>query len=232
MTQLPPTTLTHDHTTPERGLSLADRLRDGEEFAVTFGGQGADWFATLKDLFGEDPDTDRLTQLVEESGRVVAPVAGQLAAALPRPFEPQTWLAEDEQPGRSRHRRCRPRHARRAADPARHPRPARRRGPRPGPDDAGRGRGSLPGHHRRRRVRRSSRGGRHQRRRPDGDRPPDRRRLHDRRPSRRPGRPRRGQPDARRLRRHVAEVPTSPLRSPRPRTAPPSRPSTVRAASW
>ena len=51
MTQLPPTTLTHDHATPERGRTLADRLHEGEEFAVTFGGQGTDWFATLRDLF-------------------------------------------------------------------------------------------------------------------------------------------------------------------------------------
>ena len=100
MTQLPPTTLTQDHATPERGLSLAERLREGEEFAVTFGGQGADWFATLRELFGEDPDTSRLTQLVEESGRRVAPVAAQLAAALPRPFEPQHWLARDLVPNR------------------------------------------------------------------------------------------------------------------------------------
>ena len=53
MTQLPPSTLTQDHSTPERGLALADRLHEGEEFAVTFGGQGADWFATLRELFGD-----------------------------------------------------------------------------------------------------------------------------------------------------------------------------------
>ncbi len=98
MTQLPPTTLTHDHGTPERGLSLADRLRNGDEFAVTFGGQGSDWFATLSELHAEDPDTSRLTQLVEESALRVAPVAGQLAAALPRPFEPQVWLTQEEGP--------------------------------------------------------------------------------------------------------------------------------------
>ncbi len=98
MTQLPPTTLTHDHSTPERGRTLADRLHEGEEFAVTFGGQGADWFATLRELFGEDPDTSRIAQLVEASDRRVAPVAGQLAAALPRPFEPQAWLARGDEP--------------------------------------------------------------------------------------------------------------------------------------
>ncbi|MEO7942392.1 MAG: fatty acid synthase subunit beta domain-containing protein, partial [Marmoricola sp.] len=101
MTQLPPTTLTHDHATPEGGLSLADRLCEGEEFAVTFGGQGADWFATLSDLAGEHTDTSRVTHLVEESGRLVAPVASQLAAALPRPFEPQAWIADDVTPQRA-----------------------------------------------------------------------------------------------------------------------------------
>ncbi|SDT16126.1 fatty acid synthase, bacterial type [Nocardioides scoriae] len=98
MTQLPPSTLTHDHATPERGDSLADRLHDGEEFAVTFGGQGTDWFGTLRELFGEDPDLARLTALVEESERLVAPVAGRLAPALPRPFEPQRWLQAEEVP--------------------------------------------------------------------------------------------------------------------------------------
>ena len=100
MTQLPPTTLTHDpddhRSTSQRGQNLADRLRDGEEFAVTFGGQGTDWFATLTELFSENPDLSRLTQLVEESDRRIAPVAGQIAAALPRPFEPQVWLDADE----------------------------------------------------------------------------------------------------------------------------------------
>src|SRR4051812_19540493 len=95
MTQLPPTTLTHDHATPERGLTLAERLSEGEEFAVTFGGQGADWFATLSELANEHADTSRVARLVEESARLVAPVAGHLAAALPRPFEPQHWLARD-----------------------------------------------------------------------------------------------------------------------------------------
>src|SRR5436190_7311831 len=98
MTQLPPSTLTHDHSTPERGRTLADRFHEGEEYALTFGGQGADWFATLRELFGEDPDASRIAQLVEESGRRIAPVAGQLAAALPRPFEPQAWLTRGEEP--------------------------------------------------------------------------------------------------------------------------------------
>ena len=62
MTQLPPTTLTHDPATPERGRTLADRLHEGEEFAVTFGGQGTDWFATLRELFDEDPDTTRIAR--------------------------------------------------------------------------------------------------------------------------------------------------------------------------
>ena len=101
MTSLPPTTLAHDHATPEHGLTLADRLAEGEEFAVTFGGQGADWFATLADLESEHADTSRITRLVEESARLVAPVAHQLAPALPRPFEPQAWLARDVTPERA-----------------------------------------------------------------------------------------------------------------------------------
>ncbi len=106
MTQLPPTTLTHDsddnrdgnRTNPESGLSLAERLAEGEEFAVTFGGQGADWFTTLSEIADERSETSRVADLVEESARLVAPVAGELAAALPRPFEPQVWLAEDVTP--------------------------------------------------------------------------------------------------------------------------------------
>ena len=100
MTSLPPSTVRRDHATPEDGSSLADRLHDGDEFAVTFGGQGADWFATLRELFGEDPDLARLTALVEESGRLVAPVAARLAPALPRPFAPQEWLRDEADPAR------------------------------------------------------------------------------------------------------------------------------------
>ena len=101
MTQVPPSTLTHDRPSPDRGQALADRLQHGEEFAVTFGGQGTDWFATLRDLFAEDQRTDRITALVEESARLVAPVSNQLAAALPRPFEPQRWLEGDILPSTS-----------------------------------------------------------------------------------------------------------------------------------
>ncbi len=105
MTQLPPSTLTHDsddrRDPSTQGGSLADRLASGEEFAVTFGGQGADWYATLGELAGEHAATSRVAQLVEESGRLVAPVAGELAAALPRPFEPHTWLERNTAPERA-----------------------------------------------------------------------------------------------------------------------------------
>ncbi|HET7351672.1 MAG TPA: fatty acid synthase subunit beta domain-containing protein, partial [Marmoricola sp.] len=101
MTQLPPSTLTHEHSTPEPGRSLAEHFRSGDEFAVTFGGQGADWFATLRELVSENPDTGRLGHLVDESSRLVAPVAGELAAALPRPFAPHTWLADEQDPERA-----------------------------------------------------------------------------------------------------------------------------------
>ncbi len=98
MTQAPPSTPTTDHTSPESGRTLADRLQGGEEFAVTFGGQGTDWFATLAELLEEEPDAAKLAELVEASGRRLEPVAGEVAAALPRPFEPQQWLAAEERP--------------------------------------------------------------------------------------------------------------------------------------
>ncbi|GAB3991546.1 fatty acid synthase subunit beta domain-containing protein [Nocardioides marmoraquaticus] len=97
MTSVPPRTLSSDHATPDRGHSLADRFAGGEEFAVTFGGQGADWFATLSDLLEEGAGHDRVAALVAESTELLRPVAGEVAAALPRPFAPQAWL--DEQPG-------------------------------------------------------------------------------------------------------------------------------------
>src|ERR1700709_919441 len=94
MTQAPPsrTSQHSDHHAP--GQSLAARLSAGEEFAVTFGGQDTDWFATLRDLVEEDQRTDRIGALVEESARLVRPVSQQIAAALPRPFEPHRWLAD------------------------------------------------------------------------------------------------------------------------------------------
>ncbi|MBV9831810.1 MAG: DUF1729 domain-containing protein, partial [Marmoricola sp.] len=104
MTQVPPTTLTtepddHGRATPERSTTLAERLHSGEEFAVTFGGQGTDWFATLRDLSEEDPRIDRLAALVEQSEQRVAPVRDRLSAALPRPFEPHRWLEAGTSPG-------------------------------------------------------------------------------------------------------------------------------------
>ena len=102
MTQLPPTTLTHDHATPERGRPWPTACTEGEEFAVTFGGQGADWFATLTELVDEHTDTSRIDRTWSRSPPAwSAPVAGQLAAALPRPFEPQLWLDRDEAPRRA-----------------------------------------------------------------------------------------------------------------------------------
>ena len=72
MTQAPPSSTSQHSTTPAHGQSLADRLSAGEEFAVTFGGQGTDWFATLRDLVEEDQRTDRIGALVEESARLVS----------------------------------------------------------------------------------------------------------------------------------------------------------------
>src|SRR3954454_15384192 len=112
MTQAPPSSTSHPSTTPSHGQSLADRLNNqtgaGEEFAVTFGGQGTDWFATLRDLVEEDQRTDRIGPLAEEhrpTARIAArveesalranPVSTQRPAAPPRPFEPHRWLQDD-----------------------------------------------------------------------------------------------------------------------------------------
>src|SRR6476469_5461242 len=95
MTQAPPSSTSQHSTTPSHGQSLADRLSAGEEFAVTFGVQGTDWFGNLRDLVEEDQRTDRIGALVEESARPVQPGSTQLAAARPRPLEPHRWLQDD-----------------------------------------------------------------------------------------------------------------------------------------
>src|SRR5690349_3095059 len=98
MTQVHPSPVSHEPSPAGHGRTLADRWHHGEDYAVTFGGQGTDWFATLTELYDEEPDLSALTRLVDESARTVAPVADRLAAALPRPFAPQAWLADGASP--------------------------------------------------------------------------------------------------------------------------------------
>ena len=201
MTQLPPTTLTHDHATPERGRTLADRLHEGEEFALTFGGQGTDWFATLRELFGEDPDTSRITAARR---RVRPPSRARRGATRSRP------AASVRAAGMARPRRGAPRRDDLTTASLGLPGvllaqlatiDLLARG-RPGPDPVapvaavGHSQGILgvAAFAGRREALNESAGGQRQRRRPGGDRPSHRCRGHHRRPSRRPGRPRRATP--------------------------------------
>ena len=87
-----------DPSTTVRGTSaasastpLADRLTDGQPFALTFGGQGSDWLGTLAEVISEGDQGARLTRIVDRSTRILGPVAGQIAPAMPRPFAPMEW---------------------------------------------------------------------------------------------------------------------------------------------
>ncbi len=71
---------------------LADQFVDGLPFVVTFGGQGADWPSALHAIVEEGAGHARVAAWVEASDAMLAPVAGDLAAALPQPFAPARWL--------------------------------------------------------------------------------------------------------------------------------------------
>ncbi len=84
-----------DRSTAAR--TLAEELA-AEEFVLAFAGQGADWLDTVRRLAEEDPAAGRLDQLVAASAAAVAPVDGELVAALPRPFDPSGWLGAQPSP--------------------------------------------------------------------------------------------------------------------------------------
>ncbi|HEY9311749.1 fatty acid synthase subunit beta domain-containing protein [Williamsia sp.] len=72
--------------------SLIDRLREGESYAVSFGGQGGPWLPVLAELV-IDADLDRsTTKIVEAAERLIEPVADQLSAARPDGFHPLSWV--------------------------------------------------------------------------------------------------------------------------------------------
>ena len=128
MTQLPPTTLTHDHSTPERGRTLADRLHEGEEFAVTFGGQGTDWFATLRELFDEDPrhlPDRRSSSRRPTAASPLSPASWPPPSRVPSSRRP---LARGDEPRANDLTGAASRSARCPAHAARHHRPARDEG--------------------------------------------------------------------------------------------------------
>ncbi|OZG26843.1 3-oxoacyl-ACP synthase [Williamsia sp. 1138] len=85
--------------------SLIDRLRDGESYAVSFGGQGGPWLPVLAELV-IDADLDRSTaKIVEAAERLIEPVADRLSAVRPDGFHPLSWVraynAEEATPGDS-----------------------------------------------------------------------------------------------------------------------------------
>ncbi|MBA4025699.1 MAG: 3-oxoacyl-ACP synthase [Gordonia sp.] len=85
--------------------SLIDRLRDGESYAVSFGGQGGPWLPVLAELV-IDADLDRSTaKIVEAAERLIEPVTDRLSAVRPDGFHPLSWVraynAEEATPGDS-----------------------------------------------------------------------------------------------------------------------------------
>lgn len=90
MTQQPPVLPLSD----ARPETLAEQICAGTRFAVTFGGQGASWWSNLQSLYAEQRNAETLGRLVTTSAALIAPVATEMMAALPRPFDPQAWLTD------------------------------------------------------------------------------------------------------------------------------------------
>ena len=61
-----------------------------EPFALCFSGQGFDWISSLREALA-DGARDRANEVAAEADRILAPVAGQIAAARPQGFEPVKW---------------------------------------------------------------------------------------------------------------------------------------------
>ena len=61
-----------------------------EPFALCFSGQGFDWISSLREALA-DGARDRVNEVAAAAARILAPVAGQLAAARPQGFEPIKW---------------------------------------------------------------------------------------------------------------------------------------------
>src|SRR5690242_17980422 len=77
-----------------RGKALIDRLREGEPYALAFGGQGGTWHDVLADLTREHSLTAELKALVAKAAEMIEPVADELLLVRPNGFEPF-----DESPG-------------------------------------------------------------------------------------------------------------------------------------
>ncbi len=80
----------------DRSSSLAERVVDGEAYALAFGGQGAPWLPTLDELTRDCALEPQITDLVNSSARVLAPVAAELLVVRPLGFDPIAWMLEQE----------------------------------------------------------------------------------------------------------------------------------------
>ena len=61
-----------------------------EPFALCFSGQGFDWISSLREALANGA-RDRANEVATAAARILAPVAGQIAAARPQGFEPVKW---------------------------------------------------------------------------------------------------------------------------------------------
>ncbi|MDQ3157859.1 MAG: DUF1729 domain-containing protein [Actinomycetota bacterium] len=74
----------------ERRTTLVDRLNGGELYALAFGGQGTPWLEPFADLVRDFALEGDMTELLEESGKILAPVAAEFAR-VDFTFDPVTW---------------------------------------------------------------------------------------------------------------------------------------------
>ena len=81
----------HQNPGTQRSGVLLDRLRDGEPYALAFGGQGAAWLEALAELVRDHALEADLTTLLDEVDELLTPVAGELVRTG-RLFEPLAWV--------------------------------------------------------------------------------------------------------------------------------------------
>ncbi|MEO7078967.1 MAG: hypothetical protein ABIY38_08750, partial [Rhodococcus sp. (in: high G+C Gram-positive bacteria)] len=72
--------------------TLADRFAAGEPYALAFGGQGSPWLSSLEELARDSALEPELTDLVNESVAILAPVADELLVVRSVGFDPIGWM--------------------------------------------------------------------------------------------------------------------------------------------
>ncbi|WP_186630080.1 type I polyketide synthase [Rhodococcus sp. BP22] len=76
--------------------TLADRFAAGEPYALAFGGQGSPWLSSLEELARDSALEPELTDLVNESVAILAPVADELLVVRSVGFDPIGWMLEQD----------------------------------------------------------------------------------------------------------------------------------------